>query len=113
MSKRICPVHGVYEANTNGCPSCKRQSSKHYDKTIRNTEVSKFYQSAAWKIARAMHLRAEPLCVVCMDPAQIVDHIVEIKDGGCRLCDDNLQSMCLACHNAKTKRAAREREGRV
>ncbi|MBT3205587.1 MAG: hypothetical protein HOB14_00275 [Gammaproteobacteria bacterium] len=39
-----------------------------------------------------------------------VDHIIEIKDGGSQLDERNLQSLCHACHNAKT---SCERVGRV
>ncbi|HEH4047605.1 TPA: HNH endonuclease, partial [Campylobacter jejuni] len=34
---------------------------------------------------------------------KIVDHIIPIKQGGKKLSEENLQSLCLACHNEKTK----------
>ena len=42
--------------------------------------------------------------------AVIVDHIVEIKDGGDLLSEDNCQGLCAACHNRKHGWAKRERK---
>ncbi|XPS83916.1 HNH endonuclease domain protein [Desulfosarcina variabilis str. Montpellier] len=39
----------------------------------------------------------------------IVDHIVELKDGGAPLSEDNVQSLCRSCHQRKTAREARLR----
>jgi len=86
------------------CEKHKAGSQREYDKTRRDTDADRFYHSARWKKVRAMHLSRNPLCVVCGMPATMVDHIIEIRDGGCRLCDDNLQSMCIPCHNRKTKK---------
>ena len=49
--------------------------------------------------------------------ATMVDHIVPIADGGEKLDEDNLQSLCQDCHARKTaddlvKRAANEWIGR-
>ena len=54
-----------------------------------------------------MHLADEPLCRECsrlgkLTPAAEVDHIVRISDGGARLDDANLQSLCKSCHSRKT-----------
>jgi 5-methylcytosine-specific restriction endonuclease McrA len=46
-------------------------------------------------------------------PAKIVDHIKEIKDGGDRLSLENLQSMCIPCHNIKTAKEKQHRGGAV
>lgn len=48
---------------------------------------------------------------MCQDPATMVDHIKEIKDGGSKLSLDNLQSMCLPCHNLKTAETKAQRVG--
>ena len=68
-----------------------------------------FYQSRQWRSVRAAFLREHPLCGACgvagrLVPAQVVDHVVPIKDGGARFEAANLQSLCVSCHNAKTAR---------
>ena len=42
-------------------------------------------------------------------PARVVDHVVPVKDGGARYLANNLQALCVSCHNRKT---ARESAGR-
>jgi len=41
----------------------------------------------------------------------IVDHIVEIQDGGDLTSPDNLQTLCRYHHNLKTSQEKKEREG--
>lgn len=45
------------------------------------------------------------------EPAVIVDHVKEIADGGDPYDWDNLQSLCLPCHNRKTAAERRRRAG--
>ncbi len=78
-----------------------RAPRKHYNN-------DSFYHSTAWKRLRKRHILAEPFCRRCREkgifrPANIVDHITELEDGGEPLDDANLQSLCYACHNRKTK----------
>jgi 5-methylcytosine-specific restriction endonuclease McrA len=115
MSKRICPIHGIWEKTKTKkrCSKCSSLSSRMYDRNYRNMEADKFYHSREWKKLRDKKLTKDPLCIKCGMPAKIVDHIVEISDGGCRLCMDNLQSMCIACHNSKTAEKKSQRGGAV
>ena len=62
----------------------------------------------AWYRLRAWHIARHPLCAHCeargvVTPAQDVDHINPISNGGDNLDPDNLQSLCRACHNIKTR----------
>lgn len=113
--KRICPIHGIYEKQNkqDKCPLCAKTSNKHYDNNQRDKERIKFYQSSAWKKIRKIQLTKYPLCVECKEPAVMVDHIIEIEDGGSKLSLSNLQSMCLSCHNTKTTEAKIQRGGRA
>lgn len=54
-------------------------------------------------------MRDGGLCVKCGEIAKVVDHIIEINDGGCKLCYDNLESLCHLCHNRKTREVKRGR----
>lgn len=64
-----------------------------------------------WERLRRMHLAGEPLCRMCGRPADLVDHIVPIRDGGERLDERNLQSLCRSCHDTKTAEDVRRRRG--
>ncbi len=74
----------------------------------------RFYQSSPWRAVRAAFLRSHPLCAACAAvggsvAARVVDHVVPLKDGGARFAANNLQALCVSCHNRKsaTERAAR------
>lgn len=66
-----------------------------------------FYGSKAWRSLRAAVLQERPLCRCCQSAglvvaATVVDHIQPIKAGGARFDWDNLQPLCVSCHNRKT-----------
>lgn len=89
----------------------KREKHKRYNQ-VRNREdhhLMRIYKSARWlNIRKQVLLRDDYLCVQCLQnniakPADVVDHIVELRDDISKAYDmDNLQSLCHACHNAKT-----------
>jgi 5-methylcytosine-specific restriction protein A len=96
----------------------KQERQAYYNRTARDAEAQRLYESPAWRRLRALHIKRNPLCEKCfaggrITPAVIVDHRVEIKDGGGRLDTDNLTSLCRACHNQKTaqERAKRTKNG--
>ncbi|MDR2342834.1 MAG: HNH endonuclease [Campylobacteraceae bacterium] len=95
------------------CSECAKKYSylqnKQYDSNVRDTALSKFYKSAQWKKIRERVLAKEPFCRICGRAAQVVDHIVEIKDGGSKLAYDNLQPLCHSCHNRKTNQQKEKR----
>ena len=77
------------------------------------------YSSTRWVKLRQQFIRHNPLCLHCFNrgiytPAYMVDHIVEIEDGGEIWDIDNLQSLCNPCHNTKTgtetKRRSRKKK---
>lgn len=90
---------------------CRKNTNKTYDKIFRDESTAKFYHTTQWRKVRVLKLRTNPLCIRCNGSAKMVDHIVEIKDGGSKLSLDNLQSMCLPCHNLKTAETKARREG--
>lgn len=72
------------------------------------------YSSARWVRLRGDFLRHNPLCAKHQSlglfiPATIVDHIVEIEDGGEVWDVSNLQGLCDECHKVKTGLEARKR----
>ena len=67
-----------------------------------------FYRTSKWRRKRNAHIAAHPLCVHCeergtISGADMVDHIVERRDGGSNLDSANLQSLCNKCHAVKTR----------
>lgn len=70
--------------------------------------AKKFYKSVAWKKCRASYIQTIfGLCEHCSKPGYIVDHIKEINsdninDPNITLNHENLQYLCLPCHNKKT-----------
>ena len=74
--------------------------------------AKKFYKSKAWQRCRASFIARRRykdggICQHCKDkPGYIVDHIEEISisnihDPEITLSHDNLQFVCLSCHNTK------------
>jgi len=104
VSKKLCPIHGLWEVTTTQkrCPACTSNRSREYDKNYRNKESSKFYHSKSWKQVRILQLMEFPICKRCPALATIADHKTPIDKGGPKLDRDNLQSLCHACHNIKT-----------
>lgn len=59
-------------------------------------------------------LRAHPLCAECerrgrVTEAMVVDHVMPLWAGGADA-DHNLQSLCFACHDAKSARETDQRQ---
>ncbi len=88
------------------CEAHKAESWKRYDES-RGSRDARGYGSR-WRKVREIVLNAEPLCRLCakagiVTAATLVDHIVpkarEAEDY--RL--ENLQPLCRACHNRKTR----------
>lgn len=106
--------HNLIPFTESYCPKhqhLKRERNKRYD-FVRNREdkhLLKIYKSARWiKLRKQALLRDDYLCVQCLEqgiitPADVVDHIVELRDDITKAYDiNNLQSLCHACHNRKT-----------
>lgn len=56
-----------------------------------------------WQKARKEFLAANPVCVECMQPATVVDHIIPHRGDMEKFWDvDNWQPLCQRHHNLKT-----------
>ena len=70
--------------------------------SIANREI---YDNKAWKGKdglRNQRLTISPFCVGCHAPAEMVDHIDPINNGGDPWDLENTQSMCNKCHARKS-----------
>ncbi|MCQ6531095.1 HNH endonuclease [Bacillus mycoides] len=83
----------------------EKETVRYYDKHIRNKSSRSFYISRLEFIYRRDH----GLCVQCRSNdiikiGDVVDHTIPIRvDWSKRLEPTNLQTLCHACHNKKTK----------
>lgn len=72
-------------------------------------ESRKLYRTARWAAMRRQQLQARPLCHACeargrVTPAEHVDHRTPHRGDLTLFWDaDNLDSLCAACHGAKTR----------
>jgi 5-methylcytosine-specific restriction protein A len=105
--KQPCGYPGCAELSDGRyCERHRRRVNNEYNRYTRDEDSKKFYNSAAWAAASKRQLAREPLCAACLRagrvrPAEIADHIIPIRDGGGRLDEANLQSLCRGCHNRK------------
>ena len=70
-------------------------------------ETDPFYLTVQWRKFRDWYITRHPICEMCekegrLTPAVMVDHIVEIRDGGALTSEENAQSLCWRCHGEKT-----------
>jgi len=98
-----CPklVYGRY------CEEHKKLRDKEYNLYERDDFTKSFYKTLEWKIVRKNQLTIQPLCEECLKhgkfiKAEMVDHIVPIKQGGDKFSPNNLQSLCWSCHSRKS-----------
>jgi 5-methylcytosine-specific restriction enzyme A len=82
------------------CPDCEVKYNKGKWSRIgaKGTPAERGYDQA-WARLRKMYIRAHPMCELCGQLAEIVHHKVRIREGGDRLNEDNLQSLCKQCHD--------------
>ena len=83
-----------------------QKSSGHQTRRTRD-EDDKFYNTTPWRKLRAKYISEHPLCLWCDEEGRttqgkVVDHITQIKMGGDRLNEENLQTLCTPCHAKKS-----------
>lgn len=94
--------------NYHTSPLATSQSTQRdYDRTRRDQDSKRFYNSGAWKKVRRLKLSQSPLCELCLHstprqlrPASHVHHKIELRDDRSLGLDlDNLQALCHGCHS--------------
>lgn len=100
---KACPSCGKkISRSLRQCEECEAKSQKNYNTNRRDKDMQKFYQSKEWRAVRALVLSRNPLCAMCDHPADVVDHVIEIRDGGAKLDINNLRGLCHYHHNKKS-----------
>jgi len=90
-----------------------QEKNQQYNMYNRPKHIDGFYKSTQWVQVRALALvRDNYLCQRCLksgilQKAQVVHHLVEVKEDWNRRLDvDNLECLCHKCHNQHHKRTA-------
>lgn len=91
------------------CDQHRREHLRVYNSSGSRQSDQKFYKGRRWLAVRKLHLQNEPLCRHCKKAGRLtaathVDHIIPRTAGGDEYDDSNLQSLCMPCHSAKTRR---------
>lgn len=110
-SHKGCPT--LIESGTGGkCEQHRKVEMKRYNDTRTDKQILRQYKTSRWQRVRKTALfRDGGWCQRCKEkPAKLVDHIVEIKDGGDMWDLDNLQSLCDSCHTIKTHEEQKKRD---
>jgi 5-methylcytosine-specific restriction protein A len=99
--KSICTYPGCHRKTSGG------RCSDHKENPRKEQSTDQLYQSNAWKKISKRKRQYDPFCEKCLErdivvDARITDHIVPLKEGGALLDWNNLQSLCMTCHNQKT-----------
>ena len=100
---RVCPKRGCIELVTGDARYCdehERERQRRVD--AKRPSAARRGYDAEWRETREAYLAEHPFCVVCGRPAEVVDHIIPIADGGARLDWSNLQALCATHHSRKT-----------
>ena len=103
MAKKYCGSFPCRKLAEQGSSYCQEHRPPRAPK-----ETDPFYLSVRWRRFRAWYLSKHSLCEQCERegrgavPAVMVDHIIEIEDGGALTEEENAMSMCWKCHGIKT-----------
>lgn len=124
MPSVLCVAPACKEIVRDGGSRCEKHRKKMTKERTENRKFyggrrnSHIYDSARWRRLSIKKRTVNPFCEVCekngiMNSADVVDHIIEIEDGGGAFKWDNLMSMCHHHHNEKTQREKRKRQRRT
>lgn len=106
--KRPCSQPGCPELTDHRfCPAHAKAEDQRYRRHQRDPKINKRYDHR-WRKVRNAYIQAHPLCEHCQEnghvtPAQEVDHIIPLEQGGTHD-EANLQALCKPCHSSKTAR---------
>ena len=99
----------------------KRETNRAYDDMRMREEphIRAFYADTRWrKLSEQAKRRDDYMCQECLSKGiytigNVADHIIEVKDDWDRRWDiNNLQTLCVKCHNKKTREEKAKRNHR-
>ena len=106
LNRPVCRAFGCTNRAMQGSAYCdQHNTTKAGYKPARyiGTEQQGFYGGSRWRKTSANKLKQTPYCERCyaagkLTPAFLVHHVIPLVDGGAQYDNDNLQSLCPACH---------------
>lgn len=117
LPDKICKFPGCKTRTVNRAVYCElhtKQKRKSHDST-RPSAWKRGYNTRHRKL-REVYLANNPFCEECarnnrVSEARVLDHIIPLSQGGAPYDTDNLQALCVKCHNQKTARERVENNG--
>jgi len=106
---KVCSVGGCGRTAAPGASRCAEHLARPPGGP-RESPSARGYDRA-WERLRIWFLNRNPFCAVCGAPAEEVDHMMPLAQGGARLDQRNLQAMCKPCHSRKTATERMKAEG--
>ena len=99
--------------------SARRKQTRNEDMDhARNKSGSLIYDKQNWRRLSDKFKCVNPFCFMCLEEgrheiAKVVDHIIELRDGGKAYEWSNLMSLCHYHHNRKTQDEKNKRNGKA
>ncbi|MEK5331040.1 HNH endonuclease [Lysinibacillus sp. FSL W8-0992] len=96
-------------------PRNQRKQESYSERMEKDGQYRRFYNSAAWRNLSFQHRLKNPICEECIKvglvvKADVVDHVIEIKDDWSKRLDEkNIRSLCHHHHAIKTKQEQMKR----
>lgn len=93
-----------------GPPPALKRLERRARRDALELELDRFKSRKPWRVTRAAYLREHPLCERCKAGgrhvgATVVHHKVDRRERlDLALEPDNLEALCVSCHNAETAR---------
>lgn len=101
--KRPCKYQGCGQLADRGgyCNEHKPARELIESRSDAARQRARKYKRTNWKRLRLMHLRTQPMCAICGEIGNEVDHVIPVSRGGTDA-RENLQTLCKRCHSRKT-----------
>lgn len=96
-------------------PRTQRPQQTYAERMATDGQYRRFYKSKSWQNLSFQYRLSHPICEECIllgiaVKADVVDHVVEIKDDWSKRLDEkNIRSLCHHHHAIKTKREQMKR----
>jgi 5-methylcytosine-specific restriction protein A len=115
MLKHLCKAVGcgrIVESKSSYCPLHEYKQREDDERKMKWLSGQSFkyrepwhewYNTTRWRKLRDTIIKSNPECVVCGNPATVIDHIVPHRGQEELFFDEsNLQALCSRCHKDKT-----------
>ena len=114
--KRPCRYSGcpkLTDHKSGYCEEHRKLMQRHYEHFARGYDHHKRYDER-WRRIRNRYIKAHPLCEMCCSKgkyvmAALVHHKLPLSNGGTND-EENLQSLCISCHEKIHKRTQKRHE---